>query len=536
MYNKPANRSSTKGKFVGVRQRPSGKWVAEIKNTTQKIRMWLGTFDTPEEAALAYDEAACLLRGSNTRTNFMNTVPCNPALSLKIKNLLNQKRSQNKAIITPPTSDQERHNKAVASNSSSINQTEGSLVFNPSEDVYRPGFIHFAPQSHEEGAVEDAPFPDFERMKVCMHIKYCMMNYKRKETIIEIIASKDTMEPDFIQMSRLFYLNFADGCVTVWAELENRNQEFFKEYNKRLAAIAQINRFNCLLLRQAELMGHNHLQQGPSGSGRTELMHQRNEFQQGPSPEMHPQNELQQGRSLSQLVGLMHQQNGFHPNSNFALEARPAYQSNGFQQRSNASRQVQRMHQPRPNGFQLPVMQCDNELQLMPPPHPQFNVSQPAEFMHQHNGLHPRSNNVTQQAQRMHQHNGLQFFPIHTQHAPQQMQRDNGLLGHSSVPQPAELVHRYNGLQQHPSATQHVQQLMQRDNELYRHSNGFEQAPQQGIQPDNELHHHPNGLKQTPQQLMQRGTELYRHSNGFEQAPQQGMQPDNELYHHGFEP
>ncbi|GLJ13161.1 hypothetical protein SUGI_0206550 [Cryptomeria japonica] len=57
-------------KFVGVRQRPSGRWVAEIKDTIQKIRLWLGTFDTAEDAARAYDEAACMLRGKNTRTNF----------------------------------------------------------------------------------------------------------------------------------------------------------------------------------------------------------------------------------------------------------------------------------------------------------------------------------------------------------------------------------------------------------------------------------------------------------------------------------
>ncbi|KAK1408878.1 hypothetical protein QVD17_40994 [Tagetes erecta] len=57
-------------KFVGVRQRPSGRWVAEIKDSSQKVRLWLGTYDTPEEAARAYDEAARTLRGENARTNF----------------------------------------------------------------------------------------------------------------------------------------------------------------------------------------------------------------------------------------------------------------------------------------------------------------------------------------------------------------------------------------------------------------------------------------------------------------------------------
>ncbi|KAL0310208.1 UNVERIFIED_CONTAM: Ethylene-responsive transcription factor ERN1 [Sesamum calycinum] len=74
-------------RFVGVRQRPSGRWVAEIKDTIQKIRVWLGTFDTAEEAARAYDEAACLLRGANTRTNFWPS-SSSTVLPSKITNLL----------------------------------------------------------------------------------------------------------------------------------------------------------------------------------------------------------------------------------------------------------------------------------------------------------------------------------------------------------------------------------------------------------------------------------------------------------------
>lgn len=87
---------SNKNKFIGVRQRPSGRWVAEIKDTTQKIRMWLGTFETAQEAARAYDEAACLLRGSNTRTNFITHVSHNSPLASRIQNLLNNKKMAKK--------------------------------------------------------------------------------------------------------------------------------------------------------------------------------------------------------------------------------------------------------------------------------------------------------------------------------------------------------------------------------------------------------------------------------------------------------